>query len=393
MSGLDFGILNLGAFLAHLEWLSPWALLGLPLPLLLRRLPPYRQRRPALYIAFFDLAVRGAGRVPEPGAVVVPAGITQMIVLALAWCLLLLALARPVYLEPPLTRIQPARDLLLAVDISPSMRARDYRDREGRPAERMAAVKDVLDEFIARRGGDRIGLLFFGQEPYVQAPFTLEHGTVRELLAQARPGMAGGRTLIGDALGLSIRMFEASTVPSKVVVLLSDGADTGSRVPPLKAAGFAARAGITVHTVAIGDPRAVGEDRVDVNALIDIAQATGGRAYRAEDRVGLAAIYRQLDALEQQNFKTLSWRPQRPLYPWPLGAALVLLLGWHAVAALAAALRFMPWAEQPRGTQIKSVRTELVEVHAAPPLGFDKLSPNGWALVQRFPGQQPEQDA
>ncbi|QDX80300.1 hypothetical protein B9N43_02880 [Denitratisoma sp. DHT3] len=344
MSGFAFAAFNPGAFLAHLEWLSPWVLLALPLPLLLLRLPPYRQRRPALRIAFFDLAVRGAGRAPEPGAVVVPAGIAQTLVLSLAWCLLLLALARPVYVEPPLTRIQPARDLLLAVDLSPSMRARDYRDREGRPAERMAAVREVLDEFIARRGGDRIGLLFFGQEPYVQAPFTLEHGTVRELLAQARPGMAGGRTLIGDALGLSIRMFEASTVPSKVVVLLSDGADTGSRVPPLKAAGFAARAGITVHTVAIGDPKAVGEDRVDLNALADIARATGGRAYRAEDRAGLAAIYRELDALEKQNFKTLSWRPQRPLYPWPLGAALVLLLGWHGFAALVAGLR--AWGEK-----------------------------------------------
>lgn len=344
MNGIGFDTSGLTAVLAHLHWLSPWVLLALPLPLLLRRLPPYRQRRPALRIAFFALAVRGVGRAPEPGAVVVSAGSAQTVVSVLAWCLLLLALARPVYVEPPLTRIQPARDLLLAVDISPSMRARDYRDRDGRPGERMTAVREVLDEFIARRGGDRIGLLVFGQQPYVQAPFTLEHTTVRELLAQSEPGMAGGRTMIGDALGLALRMFEASTVPGKVVILLSDGADTGSRVPPLKAAEFARRAGITVHTVAIGDPRAAGEDRVDLEALAAIAQATAGRAYRAEDRAALAAIYRELDALERQNFETLSWRPQRALHAWPLGAAVALLLGWHLAAALLGALR--AWIER-----------------------------------------------
>ncbi len=330
---------DLLAFQVHLEWLTPWAWLALPLPLLLRRLPPYRRRRPALRIAFFDLAVRGAGRPAEPGAVVVPTGTAQFLLLALTWSLLLLALAQPVYVEPPLSRVQPARDLLLAVDISPSMRARDYRNEQGRTTDRLTAVRGVLDEFIGRRTGDRIGLLVFGQEPYIQAPFTLDHGTVRELLAQARAGMAGGRTMIGDALGLGIRMFEASNAPSKVLILLSDGADTGSRVPPLKAAAIAARAGIAIHTVAIGDPNALGEDRVDLQGLADIARTTGGRAYRAEDRAGLAAIYRALDELEKQNFTTLSWRPQRPLYPWPLGAAVALLLGWHLVAALAAAVR------------------------------------------------------
>lgn len=327
------------AFFTNVDWLAPGALLALPLPLLLRRLPPYRQRRPALRIAFFALIARSLDRTPEPGAVIVPAGIVQTGVLWLAWCLLLLALAGPVHVEPPLTRIQPARDLLLAVDISPSMRAQDYLDSTARPAERMTAVREVLDEFIGQRSGDRIGLLFFGQEPYVQAPFTLEHATVRELLAQAEPGMAGGRTMIGDALGLAVRMFEASTMPDKVVILLSDGADTGSRIPPLQAAGFAARAGITVHTVGIGDPQATGEDRVDLAALADIAHATGGQAYRAEDRAALGRIYRMLDTLERQNFATLSWRPQRPLYMWPLGVAMLLLLGWHLGAALASGMR------------------------------------------------------
>lgn len=337
MDAIDASGLHL--LLAQIDWLFPWALLALPLPWLLRRLPPYRQRRPALRIAFFDLAVRGSGRRPEPGSMVVPMGLAQTLVLGLAWCLLLLALARPVLLEPPLTRIQPARDLLLAVDISPSMRARDYLDPQGQAVERMSAVREVLGEFIARRGGDRIGLLFFGEEPYVQAPFTLDHDTVRALLAQAEPGMAGGRTLIGDALGLAIRMFEGSTAPAKVAILLSDGADTGSRVPPLRAAGIAGQAGIKVHTIAIGDPQAVGEDRVDLDTLADIARSSGGHAYRAEDRASLAAVYAELDALERQNFETLSWRPQRPLYPWPLAAALCLPFGWHLGGALVATLR------------------------------------------------------
>ena len=333
------GFSHLGSLLASVEWLSPWALLALPLPLLVLRLPPYRQRRPALHIAFFDRVAQACARQPEAGAVVIPRSLAQRLMLVLVWSLLLVALARPVFIEAPLTRIQPTRDLLLAVDISPSMQARDYQTRGGQPAERLAAVREVLDEFITRRSGDRIGLLAFGQEPYVQAPFTLEHTVVRELLAELRPGMAGGRTMIGDAIGLAIRMFETSTAPDKVLILLSDGADTGSRVAPLKAASLAREAGITIHTIGIGDPQAAGEDRIDLETLAAIARSCGGQAYRAEDRSSLAEVYRRLDALEQQNFETLSWRPQRPLHPWPLGAALLLLLIGQLGSALTAMRR------------------------------------------------------
>jgi Ca-activated chloride channel family protein len=223
---------------------------------------------------------------------------------------------------------------MLAVDLSQSMEARDFRDPEGRRLDRLEAVKLVLDDFIARREGDRIGLIVFGGEAFLQAPFTLDHEVCRQLLDETRIGMAGPQTAIGDAIGLSLRAFETSETPEKVLVLLTDGNDTGSKIPPLTAADLAAKQDIKAYTVAIGDPAASGEERVDLEALRDIAATTSGRAFRAEDREGLEAIYRELDALEPVDLETLSYRPRRPLFFWPLGAAVLLVFGYHLLMGL-----------------------------------------------------------
>ncbi|MFN7431723.1 MAG: vWA domain-containing protein, partial [Betaproteobacteria bacterium] len=160
------------ALLAQVEWAQPWAALLIPLALLMPLLPPYRSRRTALRVPFFALAVQGSGARPRAGAVVLPQGVVHWLQLGLARNAPVHAPMQPQWVEPPITRTQPTRDWLLAVDLSPSMQTADFRDAAGRPVDRLTVVREVLDEFLARRADDRIGLLVFGQQPFVQVPFT-----------------------------------------------------------------------------------------------------------------------------------------------------------------------------------------------------------------------------
>ena len=321
------------------EFQHIWAFVLLPAPLLLAWLvPAYRERQESVRIPFFDDAVRAAGREPTRGAVVLRRNLLQWIIAPLAWALIVTALARPVFVEPPIERIESARDLLIAVDLSGSMETTDMFDADGNRIDRLEAIKLVLDDFIARREGDRIALLVFGTAPYLQAPFTQDHDLVREMLTEAEVAMPGPQTMLGDALGLAIKTFEASEAEARVVLLLTDGNDTGSKVPPEKAASIAADNGITVHTIGFGDPRISGEDLFDGRALEVIASATGGQAFMAEDREALENVYRQLDEIEPRAAETLSYRPTRPLYMWPLGAALVLVLLYHLIMGVGASI-------------------------------------------------------
>lgn len=335
---------ELAALLAQVEWALPWAAALWPLPLLMRLLPPHRTRQPALRVPFFALAVQGSGEKPRAGAVVLRHGALGWALLALAWTAAVLAAMQPQWVEPPVTRHQPTRDWLLAVDLSPSMQTTDFRSADGRPQDRLSVVREVTDEFLERRREDRIGLLVFGQQPFVQVPFTLDHGAVRTLLAESRIGMAGTRTMIGDAIGLALRVFDESKAPQRTLVLLTDGRDTGSRVPPAKAAQIAAQRGVRLHTVAIGTAAARAGEEADLEGLRAWATATGGRAFRATDRAGLQAIYRELDAIETRQHETQSARPRRPLFHWPLGAALALL-GLHVALAVAGSA-WAAWRER-----------------------------------------------
>jgi Ca-activated chloride channel family protein len=176
---------------------------------------------------------------------------------------------------------------------------------------------------------------------------------VRALLAEARIGMAGPQTAIGDAIGVAVKMSQppqgASSAKERVLVLLTDGNDTASRLPPEKAAEIAKQAGITIHTVAIGDPDGTGENRVDLVALGKIAAATGGRAFRAEDRAKLEEIYAAIDTLAPDQAKRTLFRPRIDLYWMPLAAAMVLLAGYQAAAISLVAARARPQT-QPRVT-------------------------------------------
>jgi Ca-activated chloride channel family protein len=303
----------------------PWLLAVLPLPLAVRWLaPPFREQREGLRVPFLPRLSRLTGQEPTAGAVVLRAGLLRFVVLVGVWLCSVAALARPQWLEPPISRTIPVRDMILAVDLSGSMETKDFQDQSGKTVDRLTAVKQVLDDFLARRKGDRVGLIVFGNAPFVQAPFTQDLDVCRELLSETRVGMAGPKTAFGDAIGLAISVFDRSNLPDKVLIALTDGNDTGSQVPPEKAAEVAKDKGVVVHTVAVGDPKAAGEDKLDEETLRRVASATGGTYSHAGNRAELEAIYQRLDSLPTRKAETITHRPRRDLFYWPLAVGLGL---------------------------------------------------------------------
>jgi len=310
-----------------LSFAYPWIALLAPLPILVWfGLPARSERRAGLRVPFFDRLARLIGQQPFAGGTILRRGGWRLLTLALAWLLALAALARPQWIDPPLHRDLPTRDLLVLVDLSGSMDTADFVDASGKTVDRLTAVKQVLDDFLARRKGDRVGVVVFGDAPFALVPFTTDLDLCRALLRDTAVGMAGPRTAFGDAIGLGIGLFERSTVKAKTIIALTDGNDTTSKVPPAEAAGVAKDKGIVIHTVAVGDPQAAGEDKLDEAALREVADTTGGGFFRALDRSQLAEIYRRLDEIETRRIDTVSFRPRRDIYWIPLGAGLVLTL-------------------------------------------------------------------
>ncbi|SAK45158.1 von Willebrand factor type A domain protein [Caballeronia arationis] len=320
----------------------PWMFLLLPLPALVWWLAPgYRTTSKAVRMPFFQEMADAAGEKPAPGGVRLRRNGLQRILMPLLWALLVAAAAKPVYVEAPITREEPARDLMLAIDLSQSMSARDFVSAAtGERMDRLTAVRRVVADFIAKRKSDRIGLIVFGDAAYPQAPLTLDHDSVLILLDQMQIGMAGPRTAIGDAVGLSVKLMDKTPAPEKVLILLTDGNDTASAIPPQRAAEIAKDHRIVVHTIGIGDPETTGEDKVDLDALKRISDATGGRSFHALGRQeDLAAVYTTLDRITPDKVKREVYRPQRDYFWIPLALALSLLTAYHVVAWLIAMLR------------------------------------------------------
>ncbi len=303
----------------------PWLLLLVLLPPLLRRvLPAYREPRQALSVPWFQRMADLLGQRPSKGAVVARGGWFELLFLWLLWAILVVAIARPQYLEPPISRVVPTRDLMLLVDLSGSMETNDFTNAKGETVDRLRAVKEVLDEFLTRREGDRVGLIVFGNAAFTQVPFTQDLEASRILLEETRVRMAGPRTAFGDAIGLGITLFEQSEVEERVIIALTDGNDTGSRVPPAEAAKIANDNGITIHVVGVGDPEAVGEEKLDEAVLKGVASTTGGRYFHAADRDQLQEIYTELDRIDTREVETATYRPRIDLFHWPLAAFIAL---------------------------------------------------------------------
>ncbi len=312
-----------------LSW--PWLLTLLPLPLLIRRFMPAapQQREAALRVPFLaDFA--GEGEISDSGS-----RRTGLLWLAAAaWVMLVLAAARPQWLGDPLEIPMSGRDLMLAVDLSKSMEEEDFR-LDNQWVDRLTATKKVAGEFIERRKGDRIGLILFGERAYLQAPLTFDRETVKALLHESAIGLAGRSTAIGDAIGLAIKRLQVRPAENRVLILLTDGANTAGEIEPVRAAELAARKQVKVYTIGIGADEIIvrsffGSRRINPSRDLDektlraIADKTGGRYFRARDLNELKGIYRLLDELEPIEQEQQRFRPVRALYPWPLAAALIL---------------------------------------------------------------------
>ncbi|MEJ2347294.1 MAG: VWA domain-containing protein [Gammaproteobacteria bacterium] len=314
----------------HFQW--PWMLVLALLPLLPRYLlrPAPAVEEAALRVPTLEpFALGGDGR---RGAV---RGRRWLLWPALvAWLLLVSAAARPVWLGPPIDLPVSGRDLLLAVDLSGSMRTKDFT-LHGRRVDRLTAVKAIAGDFIQRRVGDRLGLILFGLHAYVQSPLTFDRKTVNTLLQEAVIGLAGKQTAIGDAIGLAVKELRRHPKGNKVLILLTDGANDAGEVDPIAAAKLAAKEGLTIYTIGIGAdsvmvPSLFGMQRVnpsqdlDEGALRAIAKATGGRYFRARDTSELNKIYAVIDRLQPVDQEKQTFRPQRSLFSWPLALALIL---------------------------------------------------------------------
>lgn len=325
-----------------IEWLWPWMLVLAPLPLLVRRLlPPARTREPALRAPFFA-AWRQLGETQQ--SKVSPDRTLPAVMLWLIWLSLLLAASRPVWVGEAVELPDSGRDLMLAVDISGSMGVEDMQVDQ-QLVRRIDAVKAVGSRFISRRSGDRLGLILFGSNAYVQSPLSFDTATVRRFLREAQIGFAGKKTAIGDALGLAVKRLRERPAESRVLILLTDGRDTASAVEPVEAAQLAADLGIRVYTIGIGAdsltlPGLFGSSfgsrqvnpsaELDEETLREIADLTGGAYFRARNPAELETIYRLLDELEPVEQTTSLYRPRQALGYIPLlfglGLSFVLAL-------------------------------------------------------------------
>ncbi|MFK5913331.1 MAG: VWA domain-containing protein [Woeseiaceae bacterium] len=326
-----------------IQFIWPWVATILPLPLLIRFIVPEKNslKDAALRIPFMDdfHATVTSDKVTKKN-------IPIMLLAIIAWCLLILAATRPQWLGEPVELPISGRDLMMAVDLSGSMQVEDFKINN-RTVNRLQATKHVATQFIKSRQGDRIGLILFGRQAYLQTPLTFDRNTVNILLNEAAIGLAGQETAIGDAIGLAIKRLvdldnknlssdESQEAQSRVLILLTDGANTAGEITPIKAAELAAINNLKIYTIGIGADEMIrhtffGSQRVNPSADLDektltaIAEKTGGRYFRARDTEELKNIYSLLNELEPTEKDSQSFRPITALFHWPLTAALTIV--------------------------------------------------------------------
>lgn len=312
----------------HFEW--PWLLSLLPLPLLIRWLLPACNpvEQAALKVPFLDDFSEVETRV------VSQTRRWPFLMASVAWILLVAACTRPQWLGDPIEQAVSGRDLMLAVDLSGSMEVQDFVINT-QTVDRLTATKWVAGDFINRRAGDRLGLILFGTQAYLQTPLTFDRKTVMTLLDESAIGLAGDNTAIGDAIGLAVKRLKNQQVNSRVLILLTDGANTAGEVSPLKAAELAAENQLKIYTIGIGADEMLvrtffGAHKVnpsqdlDEETLTAIAEKTGGVYFRARNTDELSRIYQLLDQLEPVEKDKQYFRPRSELYYWPLAGALLL---------------------------------------------------------------------
>lgn len=330
--------MQLFSFWQSFEFLWPWLFAFLPLPWIIRTLikPVKQQQNPLLAPQIMQRVANPLGneRFIEPSRQ--HRKIPPLFIIL--WLLVIIAAMRPVWYLSSTPFTSSGKDMILAVDLSGSMRKNDMY-LGGDYVDRLTAVKSVVAEFIEQRQGDRMGLVVFGSRAFLQSPLTYDLQTVKSLLNEAEIGMAGNNTAIGDAIGLTLKHRQQNQQADSVLILLTDGANTDGVVDPIEAAKVAQKMGLKIYTIGVGQAQhrtgldiftKVSMDDIDTESLKKISELTNGKFFLASDTKQLQKIYLEINGLESVEHEINSYRLRTELYVWPLGAALLLslVLGW-----------------------------------------------------------------
>jgi len=326
-----------------ISFLWPWLFLLLPLPLLARWLLPATEGigGSPIKVPFYNQLSELSGHHSMGGL-----WNRRLMLPLLIWLLLVTSAAQPVWLGDNQPQPTTGRDLMLLIDISGSMRHVDFRLHD-EPAERLQVVKLVASEFVDKRRGDRLGLILFGSQPFLRAPLSHDSATIKALLQESEVALAGEYTAIGDAIGLGIKRMHDLKSDSRVMILLTDGANNEGRIPPHQAAEIAAAKGIRIYTIGVGavdtpGPNPFGvwstdnSERFERQVLEDIAKITQGYFFNALDTQGLQAAYAKLNELEPALGDAVDEYLSTPLYTWSLAMALFMSI----------LLAVQPWISQ-----------------------------------------------
>lgn len=312
----------------HFDFL--WALIALPLPLLIYWLPAKKQVQAApLKMPTIIKGVQTQDFAPEKKK-------TSLLILSLIWLLIVLACTQPQWLGEAVNVPTEGREMMIAVDLSGSMQVEDM-SLNGRSINRLDMLKVLLGEFIERRSGDRLGLILFGDDAYMQTPMTFDRKTVQQMLDETVLGLVGKQTAIGDAIALAVKRFDEKKDSNRVLLLLTDGQNTAGKITPDQALELAVAKDITIYSIGIGADVMIqnslfGARRVNPSSELDeeslqrLADETGGYYFRARASEDMSQIYKLLDNLEPVEQEQQQMRPLTALFHWPLGLALLISL-------------------------------------------------------------------
>jgi Ca-activated chloride channel family protein len=310
------------------EFIYPCLFLLLPLPLLARYfLAPQKRDYTQIWIPLAQGLTEHPSQTQKS---------TLLTLLPwLSWLLFLTALAKPIWFGEPIRLQQQSRDMVLSLDLSGSMQEVDM-PLNGETVDRLTLVKDLSKTFVSKRHGDRLGLILFADHAYLQTPLTFDLKTISQMIDETQIGLVGTRTAIGESIAMAIKRFVENKNEQRVLILLTDGANTAGSIEPLMAAKQAAKNNITIYTIGIGADEMIkrtlfGRQRVNPSADLDeqtlseIAKLTGGQYFRARNQNELQQIYQKIDELEPIDSDFLEFRPEKDLFYWPLSAAILLL--------------------------------------------------------------------
>ena len=312
----------------HFDFL--WALIALPLPLIIYWLPAKKQIQAApLKMPTIIKGIQTQEFAPEKKK-------GSLVILSLIWLLVVLASTQPQWLGEAVNVPTEGREMMIAVDLSGSMQVEDM-SLNGRTVNRLDMLKVLLGEFIERRSGDKLGLILFGDDAYMQTPMTFDRKTVQQMLDETVLGLVGKQTAIGDAIALAVKRFDEKKDSNRVLLLLTDGQNTAGKITPEQALELAVAKDITIYSIGIGADVMIqnslfGARRVNPSSELDeeslqrLADETGGYYFRARASEDMSKIYKLLDDLEPVEQEQQQMRPLTALYQWPLGLALLISL-------------------------------------------------------------------